>query len=56
MLLFQRLIALTQDVGCDVDVETAFLYKLWAMYFPTSSSENNGYLQVADKRVWYQGV
>ena len=47
MLLFQRLIVSVQCIGCDVDVEPAFSYKLCT--FPLALSENNGYLREADK-------
>ena len=44
MLLFQRLIASVQGIGCDVDMETAFSYELCT--FPLALSENNGYLEM----------
>ena len=47
VLLFQRLIASDQGIGCDVDVETAFSYELCT--FPLALSENNGYLSEANK-------
>ena len=46
MLLFQWVIALVQGIGRDVDVETAFLYKLCTS--PLTLSENNVYLQEAN--------
>ena len=46
MLLFQWPIASVQGIGCDVDVETAFLYKLCTS--PLTLSENNIYLQEAN--------
>ena len=47
MRLFQRPIASVQGIDCDVDVETAFSYKLCT--FLLALSENNGYLREADK-------
>ena len=47
MLLFQRLIASVQGIGCDIDVETAFSCDLCT--FPRALSESNGYLREPDK-------